>query len=75
MNERCFAIRRGGTCNALTVNRCPNYASCPFYKPGWKAERDTARTNKRLCALPESAQLRIAKAYHNGRMPRRSEIS
>lgn len=74
MNERCFAMRRNGKCNALNVDRCPNYASCPFYKPSWKAERDTARLNQKLCALPMDEQQRIADKYHNGKMPWRSEI-
>lgn len=74
MNERCFAMRRGGKCNALSVNQCPNYASCPFYKPSWKAERDTARLNQKLCAMPMVEQLRIADKYYSGKMPWRSDI-
>ena len=74
MNERCFAMRRNGKCGALNVNQCPNYASCPFYKPVWKAELDTARTNRKLCRMPEEAQLHIAEKYHNGDMPWRDEI-
>lgn len=74
MNERCFAMRRYGKCNALNVEQCPNYASCPFYKPAWMAARDAERLNRKLCSMPMDEQSRIADKYYNGKMPWRSEI-
>lgn len=74
LKEKCFAMRGGGKCDALNVKRCPNYTACPFYKPAWMAERDTARANQKLQAMPEQKQLRIADKYYNGKMPWRSEV-
>ena len=74
MNERCFAMRRGGKCNALNVSQCANYASCPFYKPMWKANRDAARLNQKLCAMSTVEQQCIADKYYGGKMLWRSEI-
>ena len=67
-------LRRSGKCSALVKGICPNYASCPFYKPVWMAERDVERANRKLCALPMDEQLNIAEKYYNDEMPWRSEI-
>jgi hypothetical protein len=73
MNERCFAMRRSGRCEALNVEHCKTYATCVFFKPIWKARKDLARANRRLCALPRDTQMYIADKYHEGKMPWRGE--
>ena len=68
MNERCFAMQRGGKCRALTVN-CPGYAACGFYKPRWKYEKDQRMAYTKLRALPMDRQQEIADKYFKGAMP------
>jgi hypothetical protein len=66
-------MRRNGKCAALNVEHCTNYTRCAFYKPIWKAAKDTARASKMLCTLPRDTQVYIADKYHGGKMPWRGE--
>lgn len=68
MNERCFAMRRGGLCGALS-GQCPGYAACVFYKPTWKQEKELRMVDYRLNTLSEETQYSIAEKYFGGRMP------
>ena len=75
MNERCFALKHNGACKALEMERCPNYASCQFYKPVWMHERDRDRAYGRINSLPEERQAEIAHKYYGDRMPwKRSNV-
>lgn len=69
MSDRCFMLRKKGNCGALSVESCPGWGKCVFYKRRRDYERDLKTANARLCLLPEKVQLKIAEKYHGGRMP------
>ena len=70
LNEKCFALKPGRKCSLLTCKGCNGqYDKCPFYKPRWKAERDTRRALARIASMPVEKQQAIAEKYYNGEMP------
>ena len=69
MNNKCFALRRGKYCCALSVKNCSGCEKCEFRKRPWEHERDLEAANIRLCSLPEEMQMRIAQKYYGGKMP------
>ena len=69
MNEKCFALRKGCVCSALSVKNCVGYQNCSFYRPVWQMEQRRKKANMRLDRLPIARQLEIAAKYHHGEMP------
>lgn len=69
MNEKCFALRRGCTCNALMLKNCVGYQRCPFYRPVWKQQQLQKKVFVRLRRLPEAVQTEISSKYYRGETP------
>lgn len=60
----CESLLENGTCGCLNVNDCTG-KSCPFFR----ARGTQHEANKRLCALDDHEQERIAQKYYHGKRP------
>jgi hypothetical protein len=58
----CESLLENGHCGCLNVYECTGN-SCPFYRA--RGTQDQA--NKRLCALDDFEQERIAQKYYHGK--------
>ena len=60
----CESLLENGHCGCLSVYECTG-KNCPFYH----ARGSQHQANKRLLALDEAAQERIAQKYYHGKRP------
>lgn len=60
----CESLMENGRCGCLNVYECVGRC-CSFYR----ARGTQQQANKRLCALDEAAQEKIAQKYYHGKRP------
>jgi len=63
----CESLLENGHCSCLNVYECIG-SNCPFYR----ARGTKYQANKRLCALDDNEQERIAQKYYHGMRPWRT---
>ena len=66
--EKCFALRKGNACIALTEGECTGFDGCSFYKTVLQAEGDKRKVSDRIASLPYERRKQISDKYYDGKM-------
>lgn len=64
----CVFLQENGRCSRLTLDLCAG-ERCSFLIPPERSDEGRGRWARRLCALSEQQQDKIAKKYYGGKRP------